>query len=527
MAIDKPNKLMGMGGLLLSAALGLCLWLGLTLLAAIPDFKVLWDLTPNKSFTVSGQTEDLLAQVRADADLRVEIHTFFEPLPSGQTDQKKRIYGIHRRAQGLTRDLLRQYLFLGGDAIKVVHNNLRLDPLQADKHKKRYRVQGKNVCVVAVHRKDAVGKEVIRSKELSVHDDLAVIDPGSKSPVPGSPDPIPRLADYQGEESVSSALKTLLVEGSPKIYVLTGHQEESVESVDASSYSALSRGLQAEGFQLAQLNLAKADIPEDAAVLACFEPRKEFTSKEADKVLAYLRQGGSLFLNLSWQDRPVDWNPGLQNLLDPLGLQVGQALVCQPQAGSVEQAPFLQIKKLNPVHPVTKTLLQTGRYPVLSFARELRKSLQAPVDLAVDLSLMRTELSWAAGRDQTGAVDFTAPHQAAAYAQRSVGALVDVPGSADGQDGRVAVISGKAFYNRQYQVGGGDLALNLFHWMSDQPQLLEIRRDSPVRSSNIDLGRDLELRRTRLNRVGNFLIFVVPGALLLLALLVFWRRSRS
>src|SRR5688572_8910431 len=106
---------MGVGGLLLGALLALLLWAGLTLVAAIPGFKVLWDVTPNQNFTVSAQTKDLVDRVRQDPNLRVEIHTFFEPLPAGETDEEKAIYGIQRRLQDLTGDLLRQYAWLGGE----------------------------------------------------------------------------------------------------------------------------------------------------------------------------------------------------------------------------------------------------------------------------------------------------------------------------------------------------------------------------------------------------------------------------
>jgi len=531
----KQRKLAGWSSLALGSVLMLAVWVLLVLVSAQPELKVLFDLSPQARFTVSRETKELLQQLRDDPKLRCEFHTIYEPLRRGGTEEERQIIGIHQQLQRLTTDLLRQYAYLGGESAKVFHHDLLRNPAETGKFVQK-RGGGRNSLTVILFTKGKDGKESSRHKSLSVDKEMALLARGNQSPAPGAGKRPPRLEDYRGESAVSAAVKGLLVQGAPKVYVLTGHREADVQSPHWGSYSELMNGLSREGFKFGQLNLAKEAVPDDAEVLACLEPRREFSSDEAEKVLAFLRGGGRMFLNVSYQTTPVEWNPTLKNLLAPLGLQLGLELVCQPyraaRMSDPRQVVQLLLRRMNPVHKITQALVVDRRAQRMQEARDIRKIEPVPAGVNVDASLLVTDPAWLALRGMDGAPELAPPHDRNAFRSRCVGAIVDVlppeESSKSQRSGRLIVLSGKALVNGFYKQGQVDLGLNIFQWLAEREALVTIRRE-PLSSRPLPLaepGVDPDEREARLSSIAWLLQLWVPGFLLAVGVFVLWRRSR-
>jgi hypothetical protein len=528
----KRKKLTGWTTLVAGSVLMFTVWVLMVLVSAQPELKVLLDLSPQARFTVSPETEELLKQLRDDANLRAEFHTIYEPLRPGRTDEERQVIGIHQQLQSLTTDLLRQYAYHGGESAKVFHHDVLRSPQETgtfvqDRGAKR------NSVTVVLFIKDKDGKESSRHKSLSVDLEMAVMDRGNLSPAPGAQKRPPRLEDYKGEHAISAALKSLLVQGAPRIHLLTGHQEEDVESAHWSSYSELMNALEREGFKIGQVNLAKDRVPDDAEVLACLEPKYEFSAEEAEKILAFLRGGGRMFLNVGYEDTPVEWNPVLANLLAPMGLELGRDLVCQPyrRAGMSDprQVRQLVIRRMNPVHQITAGLVQNARKQTMVNARGLRAVAPRPPGVNVDMSLLVTDPAWLAQRGMDGQPDLRPPHDLSVCRSRCVGAIIDVPPPEDAKknqrNGRLIVLSGKALVNGIYRTGQVDLGLNIFQWLAERQALVTIRRE-PWESRPINPSRDPDERAEKLANIAWLLRAWVPGLLLVLGVFVLWRRSR-
>lgn len=529
----RPRKLAGWTSLAVGSGLMFAVWVLLVLVSSQPDLKMLVDLSPQARFTVSRETKELLQRLRDDPNLRCEFHTIYEPLRRGTTEEERQLIGIHQQLQSLTTDLLRQYAYHGGESVRIHHHDVLRNPAETGEFVKA-RGGGRNSVTVVLLSKDKDGKESSRHKSLSVDKEMGVFDRRPQTPTPGPSKRPPRLEDYRGEAALSAALKSLLVQGAPKIYVLTGHREEDVVNAHWYSYSELMNGLVREGFQIGQLNLAKDAVPDDAEVLACFEPRREFADEEAEKVLAFLRKGGRMFLNASYT-RPVEWNPTLKNLLAPLGLELGVELVCQPYGGARMSNPSqvvqLLIRRMNPVHEITQPLVVDRRPQRMQEARDIRKIEPTPPGINVDMSLLVTDPAWLA-RTVEGQQDFEPPHDRNAYRFRCVGAIADVlppEGAPQHQrSGRLILVSGKTLINGFYQQGQVDLGLNIFQWLVERQALVTIRRE-PLRSKPLALARpgiDPDVRATRLSRVAWLLKAWVPSLFLVLGVVVLWRRSR-
>jgi ABC-type uncharacterized transport system len=528
------RKLAGWTSLAVGAVLMFAVWVLLVLVSAQPELKVLIDLSPQARFTVSRETKELLRRLREDPNLRCEFHTIYEPLPRGSTEEERQIIGIHQQLQRLTTDLLSQYAYHGGESVKVFHHDVLRNPAETRQFVQK-RGGGRNSVTVILFAKDKSGKESSRHKSLSVDKELGVLDRRPQTPLPGGKRP-PRLQDYRGEAALSGGLKGLLVQGAPKIYLLTGHREEDVESAHWASYSELMNGLSREGFQFGQINLAKDKIPDDAEVLACFEPRRELSDEEAEKILAFLRGGGRMFLNASYETTPVDWNPTLKNLLAPLGLELGLELVCQPyelaRMSAPERVVQLRIRRMNPVHPITQALVADQRAQVMQEARDIRRIQPSPAGVNVDMSLLGTDPAWLAPRDPSGMPDLRPPNDRSAFRLRCVGAIVDVlpPEQAPSKQrtGRLVVLSGKALVNGFYKQGQVDLGLNIFQWLAERQALVTVRRE-PLSSHSLPLaepGYDPDRRAAHLSSIRWLLRLWVPGFLLGLGVFILWRRSR-
>src|SRR5690606_35692796 len=265
------RRVAGWSGLLLAAALGAAIAVMAVVLATRPGLRKVIDLSPAKRFTITDDTIELLDELRK-AGHTLELHTVYEPLglPENATERDRYIYALRSSLQDLTTDLLRQYAAHGGEAVKVVHHDLRL---HIDRVRELTRALDQRMANFVLLKVDQ------RNKVLSVDFDLAQIDFGQSQAtrLPGqSREPKPILQDYKGEEAISSAIKSLRVEGRPKLYVLEGYREADISSSTSVSYSSLMHALEREGFQIARLNLTESRVvPDDAACVALFEPGSE------------------------------------------------------------------------------------------------------------------------------------------------------------------------------------------------------------------------------------------------------------
>jgi hypothetical protein len=510
-----------------TAALALAGWVLAVLLASRPSLKHLFDVSPQARFSVTESTAELLRELRG-GDKKLELHTIYEPLVALEDSERGRhILGLRQRVQQLTTDLLQQYAYLGGSAVEVRHHDLRTDLDQIRGLSKLVEL-GQSNCIVV--------KWGERTKVLSLDLDLAAWDNPAQNPgprLPGMQQSLPLLADYKGEEAISSAIKSLIVEGTPTAYFLTGFREAPFEAATDDSYSELANALTGEGFRVRALALKSEPIPDDATVLALLEPKSDMSETEAQAIVDYLHRGGRFVLCVSYQLYPEDWNPRLEALGRRLGFTLGEDLVANlvPDRNNsswrdgVPEVQDLRIVDLNPVHDITRHLARQGRFPMVKAAREIRvREGAVPEGVAVDPSLLRTSpRSWIETRTRVGTgemgVDLYAPRVMDAFAARSVGAVIDVKPEKGERPGHAVVITGIAFNNLAFRAQG-DLALNIFNWMAERKALVGVRGQKYV-------ARQLQVSPQQVERIGWFLVWGVPAAMLTLGLFVlFWRSRR-
>ena len=517
--MTRGRRFAGRLEVLLAALLALCVWVAATALATRPEFKLLFDATPQAQFSVGPDTRAILDELGSKG-ATVRIDTFFEQLPSPQNEFESRVIAIQGRIQELTRDLLVRYAELGGATVSVTHFDVLRDVAAS-----RTRIAE----LGSLRPEDALVVQVGKRHRALQLLDLAEIDAPAlrATPVPGAKPVMPSLKLFKGEEAISSAIRSLLSEGMPKVYFLVGYDEAELERPAANSYSELLHALNNEGFRIERWNLElEGRIPDDAAVIALVEPHREISPQAAAVLWRWLRNGGRLFLNLAWTN--VDgggWNPSLEELGKLAGFAVGKDLVCHlvadpanPQSPGVggPEAKVLVLPPNSP-HPITRPLAERQRVPQMTLAREVlgRSSGQ---DTSFEPLLRTGPWGWFAPYDpRMQEADTSAPPDAQAYGVRTVAAVVDVRPEVGTRAGAIALFGGVAFLNQVF-AQSGDLALNVFNWLARRDELVTVR-------GNRFVAQRLELSPQQLERSASLALTWTPLTILAVALFVLvWRR---
>jgi ABC-type uncharacterized transport system involved in gliding motility auxiliary subunit len=162
------------------------------------------------------------------------------------------------------------------------------------------------------------------------------------------------------EEDLLNAVLKVSAGGKKQVYFLQGHQERSVDDPQAGGASELKKGLENGGFLARGLNfgqLAKAEVPEDAATLFIAGPHTDLLGPELEALTRYLGRGGRVVAALD----PRTNTPGFKAWLSKAGASVDEDIVIDFNPfnqifGGSPLAPVIQEQGFDPSHPITKDL---------------------------------------------------------------------------------------------------------------------------------------------------------------------------
>jgi hypothetical protein len=530
----KARRFVLLGNLLLGGLLMLVVWALLTWVASRPALKRLIDLTPQQINTVDPATEELLRELRGQ-QAEIEFHLFApSALGEPENDMQRQAFAIRARLAELSRMLLKRYQYLGGEAV-VVHDHDfdRESPeLREAAQRFEYKSQDNEVLVISVR---MPGKEP-RHRKLSLISDLAVIELPNTGGGPTARAALPVLKDFQGEKAISSALKSLLVQGVPIAYVLRDYSSiVDLTGATPSSYSGFVAALQRAGFEVRPMTLRSSEgqVPADASLVIVLEPDQEFSERDADALFGYLQRGGRLFVNYCWSAL-ADRNPTGGRLGELLGYELSRAPVYHlipsgrtggPGLDGNDAVARLQMR-VNRTHPTTRRIAENTRPLEVAAARFLKERDGAPVAVRREPLLQTGDQAWLAVIGPDGLPDNRAPNiQRRAY---EVAMAFEVPPPAaapspatdTARAGQAVIVSGLFANNAGMMAGFGDFAVNVCNWMAERRVLLDI-------ASSGYKANYMQLQPQQIGRVWWFLVAGVPGAFALLGLVVFFVRRRQ
>lgn len=263
---------------------------------------------------------------------------------------------------------------------------------------------------------------------------------------------------FAGESALTSAVDYVTNADLPKLYILTGHGEMDIPSTFQSA-------LEQENYETEELSLLTAEsVPEDAdAVLIC-SPRSDISAEESEVLLSYLQAGGKLLLITDPPENGTLTN--LMALMENYGLTAADGIVVEgSQQNYAWGTPYYLLPNIES-HTITSPLKENGYYVLLPVAQGLTVSdgLRSGLTVTELLTTSNAAFSKTAGyalttyEKEDGDID--GPFALAAAVTETL---------EDGSETQIVWVSSASLLDEQtnMQVSGGnqDLFLNAVGWM--------------------------------------------------------------
>lgn len=337
---------------------------------------------------------------------------------------------------------------------------------------------------------------------------------------------------FIGEQVLTAAMLDVADPNRRRIYFLTGHGELALDNVDPTRGLSLVRDqLRIRNFDVTTLELAASrGIPADASLLVAAAPQSAFTPAEQEMLRQHLTvNAGRLILMLG--PGLSASRLGLDELLLDWGIIVDDTVVVDPAPESLTEDGDLLIRALDGKHPIMQTLVGYQTMPLrLGPTRTVRVDPGRPATGLTVVPLAATSVNaWGEiGYRQIpytrDAADIRPMHGippedrlSVAVASERVSVRDNLPFSVRG--GRLVVFgTGDLVSNERLGHSGNFIAfLGAVNWTVDRDRQLNV----PARPIE---RFGLSLSAADFSRLRYALVLGLPGATLLLGLIVYWTR---
>lgn len=139
------------------------------------------------------------------------------------------------------------------------------------------------------------------------------------------------VTGYDGEGQLTSAIAYCTSNDMPKVYMITGHNEYTLDS-------GFTTALEKENIDYETISLMEYDaIPEDAECIIIHAPEKDFSEDDANKVIEYLNNGGKALITTEYVDTQM---PNFEKILSEFGLTIQSGYAVDTNAGNYYQTPI-------------------------------------------------------------------------------------------------------------------------------------------------------------------------------------------
>ena len=297
------------------------------------------------------------------------------------------------------------------------------------------------------------------------------------------------------EHALTSALLEVTGARQKTVYFLTGHGE-------AADYARASDALRDNLFHVADVDLLRQGIPEDAAVLVLPGPRQALAEQEMALLDAYLARGGRLLLLID-----PDPTADIRAVLGRWWLGVEDGRVIDPASHVVPNQDNILVPRTRNALGLPETYFPG--------AAALIPQTEIPASIEVSALVWSSPESWL---ETDAEPAFNAGERRGPLA---IGALVRATPEG-GEEARLAVIGDSDFATSRHILNGGnaDLFLNAVNWLAAGQEIVAIERKVlPIRRL---LLSPEEARFLNLASIG-----LLPSLLLVIGGVVWWRRRRS
>lgn len=317
--------------------------------------------------------------------------------------------------------------------------------------------------------------------------------------------------EFDGEGALTSALSYVASEEAPLLYTLSGHGEAGLSAT-------LTDGAERQNMSFETLALLTADaVPEDAAAVVLNAPTKDISAEEAERLRTYLAGGGSLFLVTNYGDYSTEAMPNLTALLAEYGMGARDGIVIEnDQNRFLSGYPYYLLPNIKS-HDVTQPLVDSGSYVLAPLAHAITVLDEMPENVSVD-ALLATSASAYSKTDAYNA-------ESIAQADGDPTGTFNVAAAAQNSEtgGKVVWLSTSGLLDEtmDQMVSGSnsDLVLNAFSWLTGSESGITIHAKSlTTETLTVPSGAG--------SLWSGLLMFAIPGAMLVLGVVI-WAMRRK
>jgi len=330
---------------------------------------------------------------------------------------------------------------------------------------------------------------------------------------------IEKRSEEVREEDLTNAIIKIQRPEAKKVYFVQGHGEKDPADTERQGYSVAKKALEDQNFKVETVNLAReGKAPPDAKVLIFAGPTTEPFSQELDFVQDFLNAGGSVLLLL---DPPPA--ASMESFLKQWGITADNDVVLDVSGagrlmGAGPQIPLvLQYEQ----HRITDRFRNMTFFP---YVRSVQPAKESAAGVTVETLFKSNPNSWGETDLRNPEASYDSKTDLAGPLPLAVAATKEVKPAAGEQKAvraRLVVIGDSDFAANPYfgVQGNGNLFLNTVSWLGEEEDLISIRPKSPE-------DRRVILSRSQQNTVRLVVLFVIPGAVLLVGIVV-WARRRK
>lgn len=309
---------------------------------------------------------------------------------------------------------------------------------------------------------------------------------------------------FNGESVLTSAIHYVSSDDLPKVYTLTGHGETALDG-------RITEMLSQDNFESDSLSLlSEESVPEDAAAIIINAPSTDLSQDEADMLIAYLENGGSIALLTSYMD--ADAMPNLKQVTASMGLTTETGIIIEGERNMrLTRYPHYILPTIAS-HDITSALAEAGYYILTPLAQPL----------------VETE-------DSSASITWLLTTSDSAYAKQAALSMTTTEKEDGDTDGpfNVAALSengGKLFWvtsdtlldsyvDSAVSGANSNLFMNALNYMCAQEESISIRAKS------LD-SETLTVPQSEATLWSVVMIGIIPVGLVILGMLIWIRRKR-
>ncbi|MGI6206133.1 MAG: Gldg family protein [Anaerovoracaceae bacterium] len=242
--------------------------------AALPSKIKTYDLSENKVYSIGNSTKKILKNL--DSDITITVLSSKE------------------NADETLKELLDKYADY--DHIDVVYEDPSVNVSLANEYSS---LSEGSLIVTCGDREQTIDSSSLYSTDYSS---------GSYS------------SSFDGEGQITSAVQYVTSTDLPKMYTITGHGESEMSSTVSSL-------VKKQNIETEDLNLmTSGGIPDDCDVLFIYAPTSDYTADEAQQVIDYLDNGGSVVIMANYTDADMT---NFKSILTAYGLNLEDGIVME------------------------------------------------------------------------------------------------------------------------------------------------------------------------------------------------------